>query len=167
MSKLSPLPASAAAVVATAVVTVVAVVVTAVTTAAAATAGMAGGTSKQMGRGRKHDVGGEQNRELIILYIELLNNDEQGLVLGPKTNRLNSFTTMGSGGNEKLPPRSISYSSNSTRNLPSINTTPPTNIITVVFRLPHLWRRFNESPQSNVLAAIQRGWPRALRRGFI
>jgi hypothetical protein len=59
------------------------------------------------------------------------------------------------------------YIRNSTRILLSINTTPPTNIITMVFRLPPLWCRFNESPQSDAWAAIQRVWPRALRRGFI
>ena len=59
------------------------------------------------------------------------------------------------------------YSRNGTRNPSSINTTPSTNIITMVFRFPPLWRRFNELPQSDEWVAIRRGWPRALRRGFI
>jgi hypothetical protein len=37
----------------------------------------------------------------------------------------------------------------------------------MVFRLPPLWRQFNESPHSDAWAAIRRGWPRALRQEFI
>ena len=80
---------------------------------------------------------------------------------------LNSFTHKGSGGNEKLLPLRCP-----TVGIVSIirwTTTqlPPTNIITMVLRLPPLRCRFNESPQSNAWAAIRRGRPRALRRGFI
>ena len=79
----------------------------------------------------------------------------------------NNFTHKGSGGNEKLPPLRfptvgiVSIIRRTTTQL------PPTNIITMVLRLPHLQHRFNESPQSNERAAIRRGRPRAFRQGFI
>jgi hypothetical protein len=42
-----------------------------------------------------------------------------------------------------------------------------TNISTMVSHLPPLWLEFNESPQSNAWAAIQRDWPGALMLGFV
>ncbi len=80
---------------------------------------------------------------------------------------LNSFTPMGSGGNEKLPPRRFPTVGMVWIIRRTTTQLSPTNIITMVLRLPPIRRRFNESPQSNAWAAIQRGRSRALRRGFL
>jgi hypothetical protein len=37
----------------------------------------------------------------------------------------------------------------------------------MVSHLPPLWLEFNELPQSDAWAAIQRDWPRALMLGFV
>jgi len=74
---------------------------------------------------------------------------------------------IGFGQEQKNPAPWIMNGRNSTKTPLNINTTLPTNIITMVFRLPPLRRRFNESPQSDACAAIPKGWPRAVRRGFI
>ena len=69
---------------------------------------------------------------------------------------LHSFTTMGSGRNKKLPPRRLLtlgilrvIRRTTTQHL-------PTNIITMVLRLPPLLRQFYESLQSDTWAAIRR-----------
>jgi hypothetical protein len=47
------------------------------------------------------------------------------------------------------------------------NPTPPTNIITMVCRLPHLRCKFDGFSCFVAWAAIQRGWLRDLSQGFI
>jgi len=72
---------------------------------------------------------------------------------------INSLTTMGSGGNKTLPPHRFSTG--------GIDTTPPTNIITMVCRLPPYGVNVDGSPCFDAWAALRRDWPRALSRGFI
>ena len=70
----------------------------------------------------------------------------------------------GSSRNEKLPLRRIPAVGIVRKVSSKINTTPPTNIITMGCRLPLLWCGFNGLPQSDAWVAIRRGWPRALTR---
>ncbi len=83
----------------------------------------------------------------------------------------NSLTAIvlykGSGGNKKLLPCRFPTVGIVRVIRQTTTQLPPTNIITMVFRLPPLQHRFNESPQSDVWAAIQRGWPRAVTLGFL
>ena len=81
--------------------------------------------------------------------------------------RFHSHLREGFSGDHAITNAGTTYCRYAIKFILSFNTTPPTNIITMVTRLPPLWRRFNESPQFNAWAAIQRGWLRALRRGFI
>ena len=75
--------------------------------------------------------------------------------------------TIGFRRERKTPNPQISYCRNSTSNPSNNNTTPPINIITMVFRLRPLRCRVNESPQSFAWAAIRRSQPKDLRWGFI
>ena len=70
------------------------------------------------------------------------------------------------GRNKKNNPQ-VSYCRNSTEILSRTVTTSPTNIITMVTRLLPLWCGFNESLLSDIWAAIQRGWPRAVTLDFV
>jgi len=79
---------------------------------------------------------------------------------------INSFTHKGSGGNDKRPPCRFSTVGRTIIPL-SINTTPPTNIITMVTRLPPLRHKWDRSPQSNTWVVILRGWLRVLAIGLI